>query len=181
MAAGGEILATTSVQAAYHEGRGSITVRGKVAVETDSGPGRGGKGRRRGGDLIVITELPYQTNKVRPNCCLALKVGECLELSRMVSTENTASAPVHRSSDCCAVSQADLVANIADLVNRGVIAGIADVRDESDRTGMRVVVEARTGSAPEVPVLLLTSMPIITQTLMHPTVHASGPGAPCSS
>ena len=75
MAAGGEILATTSVQAAYHEGRGSITVRGKVAVETDSGAGRrGSKGRRKGGDLIVITELPYQTNKVPLGCHICSQI-----------------------------------------------------------------------------------------------------------
>lgn len=46
--------------------------------------------------------------------------------------------------------QADLVANIADLVDKGTITGVSDVRDESDRTGMRIVVEARRGSAPEV-------------------------------
>lgn len=65
--AGGEILATTSIQAAYHDGRGSITVRGKVAIEAESSTSksRGGKASRKGGDLIVITELPYQTNKVR--------------------------------------------------------------------------------------------------------------------
>lgn len=47
-------------------------------------------------------------------------------------------------------SQADLVANIAELVDKGTITGIADVRDESDRSGMRIVVEARRGSATEV-------------------------------
>lgn len=62
-AAGGEILATNSIQAAYHDGRGSITVRGKVVIEAESSSGRRGKGGRKGGDLIVITELPYQTNK----------------------------------------------------------------------------------------------------------------------
>lgn len=46
--------------------------------------------------------------------------------------------------------QADLVASIADLVDKGTITGIADVRDESDRSGMRIVVEARRGSTPEV-------------------------------
>lgn len=45
------------------------------------------------------------------------------------------------------------MANIAELVDRGTITGVADVRDESDRSGMRVVVEARRGSAPEVCVL----------------------------
>ena len=34
----------------------------------------------------------------------------------------------------------------------GVLAGISDVRDESDRDGMRVVVEVKRGSSPEVTV-----------------------------
>lgn len=77
--AGGEILATNNIQAAYHEGRGSITMRGKVAIEAEAAPGRSrGKGTRsKGGDLIVITELPYQTNKV-PRACLR----PCLHIIR---------------------------------------------------------------------------------------------------
>ena len=37
--------------------------------------------------------------------------------------------------------QADIVERIAELVESKALDGIADVRDESDREGMRVVVE----------------------------------------
>lgn len=41
------------------------------------------------------------------------------------------------------VNKASLVAKIAELVNEGKIAGISDIRDESDRNGLRVVVEVK--------------------------------------
>lgn len=41
------------------------------------------------------------------------------------------------------VNKANLVAKIAELVNEGKIAGISDIRDESDRTGLRIVVEVK--------------------------------------
>ncbi len=41
------------------------------------------------------------------------------------------------------VNKANLVAKIADLVNAKKIEGISDVRDESDRDGLRVVVEVK--------------------------------------
>jgi len=43
------------------------------------------------------------------------------------------------------VNKAALVGRIADLVRNGRIQGIGDLRDESDRTGMRVVVELKRG------------------------------------
>lgn len=82
---GGEILATDAIRSAYHEGRGSLPVRGKVFVEGEpteadgtatgahangSPAGKTGKGkgqkRRDTKPAVVITELPYQTNKVSP-------------------------------------------------------------------------------------------------------------------
>ena len=42
-------------------------------------------------------------------------------------------------------SQASLVEQIARLVDEGKIGSVSDVRDESDRTGMRVVVELKRG------------------------------------
>lgn len=51
------------------------------------------------------------------------------------------------------LSQSDLVVAIAELVDKGTITGVSDVRDESDRTGMRVVVETKKGASPEVPTL----------------------------
>lgn len=41
------------------------------------------------------------------------------------------------------VNKADLVAKIAELVNEGKITGISDTTDQSDRNGMRVVVEVK--------------------------------------
>ena len=46
--------------------------------------------------------------------------------------------------------QASFVEGVAHLVNNGDITGVADVRDESDRDGMRVVVELRRGANGEV-------------------------------
>ena len=74
---------------AYATGRGRIMVRGRVHVE-DMG---------RGKTRIIITELPYLTNK------------------------------------------SSLIERIADLVRDGELEGIADLRDESDRQGMRIVIE----------------------------------------
>lgn len=39
--------------------------------------------------------------------------------------------------------QASLVEQIANLVDDGKISGISDIRDESDRAGMRVVIEIK--------------------------------------
>lgn len=41
------------------------------------------------------------------------------------------------------VNKATLVAKIAELVNEDKINGISDVRDESDRTGLRIVIEVK--------------------------------------
>lgn len=85
---------------AYATGRGKITVRAKVHME-DMG---------RGKSRIIISELPYQTNK------------------------------------------ASLIERIANLARDNRIEGIADLRDESDRQGLRLVVELQRGTEPE-PVL----------------------------
>eukprot|EP00208_Stichococcus_sp_RCC1054_P004249 CAMPEP_0206139348 /NCGR_PEP_ID=MMETSP1473-20131121/5552_1 /ASSEMBLY_ACC=CAM_ASM_001109 /TAXON_ID=1461547 /ORGANISM="Stichococcus sp, Strain RCC1054" /LENGTH=919 /DNA_ID=CAMNT_0053533103 /DNA_START=196 /DNA_END=2955 /DNA_ORIENTATION=- len=104
---GAQIVDSPGISSSYHDGRGSITMRGTVTIEEPST----GKGKSKGAGsspLIVITELPYQTNK------------------------------------------ADLVVSIAELVDKSVITGVSDVRDESDRTGMRIVIEPKRGSSPEV-------------------------------
>ena len=41
------------------------------------------------------------------------------------------------------VNKAGWIEKVADLVNEGRLEGIADIRDESDRTGMRVVIELK--------------------------------------
>ena len=43
------------------------------------------------------------------------------------------------------ILQAAFVEHVAKLVNGGSITGVSDVRDESDREGMRVVLELRKG------------------------------------
>jgi DNA gyrase subunit A len=82
---------------AYATGKGRITVRGRVNIEEMT----------RGKSRIIITELPYMTNK------------------------------------------ASLIERIADLVRDGTIEGIADLRDESDRHGMRIVIEVSKGAEAE--------------------------------
>ncbi len=47
------------------------------------------------------------------------------------------------------VSKANWIEKLADLVNNGKIDGIADIRDESDRDGMRISVELRRDTEPE--------------------------------
>ncbi len=48
------------------------------------------------------------------------------------------------------VNKAKLVERIADLVREKTIEGISDLRDESDRDGMRIVIELKRGEVPEV-------------------------------
>ncbi len=48
------------------------------------------------------------------------------------------------------VNKAKLIERIADLVREKTIEGISDLRDESDREGMRIVIELRRGEVPEV-------------------------------
>jgi DNA gyrase subunit A len=52
---GGIILGRQGIRAAYHLGRGSITMRGKVEFETL-------RGER---EAIVVSEIPYQVNKAQ--------------------------------------------------------------------------------------------------------------------
>lgn len=92
---GGQILGTTGIRDAYETGRGSITMRGVATIETIEQRGRPDR------DAIIITELPYQTNK------------------------------------------AALIERIAEMVNERRLEGISDIRDESDRDGMRIVIELR--------------------------------------
>ncbi|MEB3359348.1 MAG: DNA gyrase subunit A [Synechococcales bacterium] len=47
------------------------------------------------------------------------------------------------------VNKASCIEKIAELVNQGRIEGIADIRDESDREGMRIVIELRRDEQPE--------------------------------
>jgi DNA gyrase subunit A len=48
------------------------------------------------------------------------------------------------------VNKSVLIQRIAELVNEKIIDDISDVRDESDRDGMRIVIELKRGSQPEI-------------------------------
>jgi DNA gyrase subunit A len=95
---GGFIFGQNMIQSAYETGKGNFVVRAKAVVETD------GKGRQK----IVVTEIPYQTNKSK------------------------------------------ILENIAELVKTKRLEGISDLRDESDRDGMRIVIEIKKDEIPEV-------------------------------
>ena len=99
---GGQILGRSGIRETYLTGRGSVTMRGVAEIETIESPGRPDR------DAVIITQLPYQTNK------------------------------------------AALIERIADMVNDKKLEGISDIRDESDRDGMRIVVELRRDSYPQV-------------------------------
>ena len=95
---GGIILGRAGIQSAYHTGRGSIVMRGKVEIETV----------RKEREAIVISEIPYQVNK------------------------------------------ATMIERMAELVREKKIEGIAELRDESDRQGYRVVIELKRDAMPDV-------------------------------
>tara|TARA_A100001015_G_scaffold299685_1_gene384065 strand:- start:36 stop:1175 length:1140 start_codon:yes stop_codon:yes gene_type:complete len=94
----GIILGLDGLKEAYNTGRGKIKMRARAHIET----------AKSGKESIVITEVPYQTNK------------------------------------------SNLVEKIADLVRDKKIIGITDLRDESDKDGIRVVVETKRDAVPEV-------------------------------
>ena len=99
---GGQILGRNGIKETYLSGRGSITMRGVASIETIEASGRQDR------DAVIITQLPYQTNK------------------------------------------AALIERIAYMVNEKKLEGISDIRDESDRDGMRIVVELRRDAYPQV-------------------------------
>ncbi len=90
----GFIYGSRGIGDAYRTGRGSLTLRARVRVETHP---------RTEKESLIVTELPYQVNKAK------------------------------------------LLEKIAELVSDRRIEGIADLRDESDREGMRVVIELKRG------------------------------------
>ncbi|MBP9175294.1 MAG: DNA gyrase subunit A [Rhizobiales bacterium] len=88
---GGIILGRMGIKSAFHTGRGSIIMRGKVAVEE----------LRKDREALIVTEIPFQVNK------------------------------------------ALMIERIAEMVRDKRIEGISDIRDESSREGMRVVIEIK--------------------------------------
>ena len=83
--------------AAYGTGRGKVTLQARAHIEDM------GRGRSR----ILVTELPFLTNK------------------------------------------SALVERIAELARNGDMEGLADLRDESDRQGLRIVLELSKTATPE--------------------------------
>jgi DNA gyrase subunit A len=97
---GGLIVQDThedDLNAAYGTGRGRVTVQARCHIEEIT----------RGRNRIIVTELPYMTNK------------------------------------------SSLIEHIAQLAREGHLEGIADLRDESDRHGLRIVVELTRTAEPE--------------------------------
>ncbi|OHB79732.1 MAG: DNA gyrase subunit A [Planctomycetes bacterium RBG_16_55_9] len=88
---GGIICGKKGIMQAYTTGRGHLTVRGKVEVETS----------KKGRDRIVVTEIPYMVVKTT------------------------------------------IVSKIAECVQNNTLPEVADVRDESDRHGLRIVVDLK--------------------------------------
>ncbi len=87
----GFIYGRAGIRAAYQTGRGIVVMRARAAIERLS----------RDRDAIVVTEIPFQTNKAK------------------------------------------LIERIAELVRDKKLEGISDLRDESDREGMRIVIEIK--------------------------------------
>lgn len=104
---GGQIMGLEGARSLYLTGQGSITLRATYHMETLSSSGRtiekanhtAASGKLR--SAIVVTELPYMTNK------------------------------------------ATLLEKIADAINDKRLEGISDIRDESDRDGIRIVIELK--------------------------------------
>jgi DNA gyrase subunit A len=88
---GGIICGKKGIIDAYTTGRGHLTVRGNVDIETN----------KKGRDRIIITEIPYMVVKT------------------------------------------SIVSKIADCVHNNTIPEVADIRDESDRHGLRIVVDLK--------------------------------------
>ncbi len=88
---GAIILGRAGIKSAYHLGRGSITMRGRVHVEEI----------RKDREALIVSEIPYQVNK------------------------------------------ASMIEKMAELVRDKKLDGVSDIRDESDRRGMRVVIELK--------------------------------------
>jgi DNA gyrase subunit A len=94
---GASILGGASLREIYATGRGRLIVRAKAEIEEI------GKGDRQ---AIIITEIPYQVNKVA------------------------------------------VIERLAQLVKEDKVVEISDLRDESDRNGMRIVIELKRGAQP---------------------------------
>jgi DNA gyrase subunit A len=96
---GGVITGVEGIRSAYETGQGSIVIRAKTSIEEDE---------RKGRNRIIVTEIPYLTNKAKT------------------------------------------LERIAELVRDKRLAGISDVRDESSREGVRVVIDLKKEASPQI-------------------------------
>src|SRR3989338_4530245 len=87
---GGIICGRNGIAEYFSTGRGKVLVRGKTHIE-----------KKHEKESIIITEIPYMTNK------------------------------------------ALMIESLAEHIKNKVIEGISDIRDESDRDGMRAVIELK--------------------------------------
>ena len=87
---GGIICGRNGIAEYFATGRGKVLVRGKTHIE-----------KKHEKESIIITEIPYMTNK------------------------------------------ALMIESLAEHIKNKVIEGISDIRDESDRDGMRAVIELK--------------------------------------
>jgi DNA gyrase subunit A len=100
----GFIYGTAGIKEAYETGRGLLTLRAKVNIESDERTDR---------ERLIVTEIPYQVNKAK------------------------------------------LIERIAELIQEDRIKGISDLRDESDREGVRIVIELKRS---EIPLVVLNNL-----------------------
>jgi DNA gyrase subunit A len=95
---GALVCGREGIRDAYRTGRGRVVMRARADVEEDP----------RGGERIVVTEIPFMVNKAR------------------------------------------LVEQIAQLVRDKKLTEVRDLRDESDREGIRVVIELKRDAIPHI-------------------------------
>ncbi|TDB66950.1 DNA gyrase subunit A [Arundinibacter roseus] len=95
---GGTIYGYQGVRSAFETGRGRVIIRANSHMEVS----------KTGKEQIIVTEIPYMTNK------------------------------------------AAMIERIAGLINEKKLEGISDLRDESDRDGMRIVFDLKKDAIPNI-------------------------------
>ena len=103
---GGFICGRAGIREAYETGRGVVIMRARTHIEQ----------RKKGGESIIVDEIPYQQNKAK----LVTKIGLLMREKRITS--------------------------------------ISEIRDESDRQGMRIVMELKKDEIPEITINQLYKM-----------------------
>ncbi len=103
---GGFICGRAGIREAYETGRGVVIMRARTHIEQ----------RKKGGESIIVDEIPYQQNKAK----LVTKIGLLMREKRITS--------------------------------------ISEIRDESDREGMRIVMELKRDEIPDITINQLYKM-----------------------